>query len=288
MKDKIVFITGAGRGIGRVAAIALARQGANLVLTAREAGQVPDLKKDIISNCGHNRVDILTGDLSLMNDVRNITKQFRNRYDRVDVLINNAAIMSGNKRVETAEGIEKTIATNLIAPFLLTAGLFPCLARSADARIINTASSAHWQNARPDFQDIESRKRYSGLKAYGDSKLFLILFTQQLSRRIQQKGLRNITVNSLHPGAVATNFAGNSDLGWFMNLAFRVSQPFFISTRKGADTIIYLASSPEAAGISGKYFYKRKPAKVAAKHNSIENEQAVWKFCEERTDGPFL
>jgi NAD(P)-dependent dehydrogenase (short-subunit alcohol dehydrogenase family) len=283
MKNKIVLITGATSGIGKATAIALAKQGAHLVLHGRNAAKITALKQELIELSGNNYIDILVADLFLMADVRKMAVEFNNKYNHLDVLINNAGMMMGNMREETAEGIEKTIALNLFAPFLLTTLLLPKLKASESARIINISSSAQQQNAKPDFNDFQSRHNYSPLKVYGNTKLFLILMGQYMARSLKVAGISNITVNSLHPGAVASNFSVESNLGWLLNTLGKLVRRFFKTPEQGADTIIYLATSPEVEGVSGKYFIDRKYAVVNKKYDTVENEEIIWKYCEKET-----
>lgn len=277
MNDKIILITGATSGIGKAAATALAKQGAHVILHGRNRQKTEALKIELIALCGHTRIDTVIADLFLISEVRKMAAELQQRYDRIHILINNAGTMMGNQREVTSEGIEKTIAINLLAPFLLTNLLLPQL--SENARVINVASSAHRQNAKPDFEDIESKKNYTPLKTYGNAKLFLILMSQHLARQASY-----FTVNTLHPGAVATNFSVESNLGWFLNFLSKIARRFFKTAEQGADTMIYLASSAEAEGITGKYFSDRKPAPVNEKYDNRKNEELIWKYCSERVN----
>lgn len=277
MKDKIILITGATSGIGKAAATTLAKQGAHIILHGRDARKTEALKMELIAVCGHTRIDTVIADLFLMKEVRTMASLLQQKYNRLDVLINNAGTMMSKQREVTAEGIEKTIAINLMAPFLLTNLLLPLLKASESARIINVSSSAHRQNAAPDFNDIESVKNYAPLKVYGNAKLFLILVSQYLAHQ-----LSGITVNTLHPGAVATNFSVESNLGWLLNFLNKLARLFFKTAEQGADTMIWLASSAKAEGMTGKYFINRKPAPVNKKYDMLQNEELIWKYCSER------
>jgi NAD(P)-dependent dehydrogenase (short-subunit alcohol dehydrogenase family) len=288
MKDKIVLITGASSGIGKATALALAKQGAHVIIHGRDAAKTEAVKREILSLGGRHHVDTLIADLFSLREVRKMAESFKRRYDQLDVLINNAGIMMGREREETEDGNEKTIGLNLLAPFLLTDLLLEPLKKSPGARIINVSSSAHRQNARPDFTDIQSGKAYSPLKVYGNAKLFVILFSQRLAAGLKEKGIGNITVNTLHPGAVASNFSVDSDLGWPLRLLGKMARRFFKTPEQGADTLVYLASSPEVENVSGKYFIDRKPAGVNKRYNTPENEQAIWSFCERQTGVKFL
>jgi NAD(P)-dependent dehydrogenase (short-subunit alcohol dehydrogenase family) len=284
MKGKIILITGATAGIGKAAALALAKQGARVVIHGRNEAKLAAVQQEIILACGHYQVDVLVGDLLLLSDVRKMADTFNSRYERLDVVINNAGSMMGSKRQETPEGHEKTIAINLLSPFLLTGLLLDKLMQGPGARIINVASSAHKQNAKPDFDDLESKQGgYAPLRIYGNAKLFLILASQQLNRRLKAKGIQHITVNSLHPGAVSTSFLENSHLDGFWRVLMLLSRRFFKTPEQGADTMVYLASSPAVEGVSGQYFVNRKPAAVNRRYNSLENEKKVWDYCVAQT-----
>jgi NAD(P)-dependent dehydrogenase (short-subunit alcohol dehydrogenase family) len=293
MKDKIILITGATSGIGKAAAMALAKQGAHVIIHGRSEEKAKATQQEIITACReagiktgngtrneagneHPHVDILVADLFLLSEVRKMADTFNARYDHLDVLINNAGMMMNTNRETTSEGNEKTIAVNLLAPFLLTQLLMGKL--TTNARIINVASSAHKESAKPDFNDMQLEKNYSPLRAYGNAKLFLILYTRQLAKK-----LNGITVNSLHPGAVASNFSAESNLGPVLNFLGKIARRFFKTAEQGADTIIYLATSPDVKNISGKYYVNRHPAEVAKKYNTPQNEALVWVFCEQQT-----
>lgn len=285
---KIILITGATSGIGKAAAIALAKQGNQIIIHGRDLEKTEKVRKEIIQICEHDNIDILVADLYSLEEVRKMAAKFNQKYAQLDVLINNAGSLMGNKREISMEGNEKTIALNLLTPFLLTALLFDKLRKSKSARIINVSSSAHKQNAKPDFKDPQNATSYAPLKVYGNAKLFLILISQCLDKKLKMNEIDNLTVNTLHPGAVASNFSVESDLGIFINYIGKLARLFFKTSEQGADTIVYLASSSEIEGVSGKYFIDRKPAKVGVKYNTPENENLIWKYCEQVTRLKFL
>lgn len=283
MENKIVLITGATGGIGKAAAFELARQGARVIIHGRNAVRATVVQQEILSTHPHAQVDILIADLFLQSEVRRMANDFLSRYDRLDVLINNAGCMIGNQREVTSEGHERMLALNLFAPFLLTALLMPALRNSASARIINVSSSSHRETARPDFNDLAGERNYAPLRTYGNSKLFLILVSQWLVHRLHSLGVRHVSVNTVHPGAVASEFLNGKDLGALLNFAMKTFRFLFKTPEQGADTLVFLASSPAVESITGKYFINRKPARVAARYNSRQNEEVVWQFCEEKT-----
>lgn len=280
---RIILITGATSGIGREVAFALAKGGAHVIIHGRDKVKTDILRHEIILSCGHLFVDSIVADLFLLSEVRHMAQQINERYKNLDVLINNAGGIMGAKREETPEGHEKTVALNLFAPFLLTELLLDKLKNSNDGRIVNVSSVAHKHLAKPDLDDIENKKDYSVSKAYGDAKLFLILISQKLSRDLRAAGITNVSVNTLHPGLVASNFLGGSGLSSLVKFISKISIPFSKTPSQGAETIIYQASSDDIKGVTGKYFDNCKPVKVSRKYNLVENENRVWDYCEKVT-----
>ncbi len=268
MHGKVCLITGGTDGIGRVTAEALAQAGANLTIVARNPQKTAAVVKEIQEKTGNQEVAYLLGDLSVQSEVRRVAEEFRQQHDQLHVLINNAGAMFINHQV-SRDGIEMTFALNHLAYFLLTNLLLDLLISSAPARIINVSSGAHI-GGKISFEDLRNPSSYSGWRAYSQSKLANILFTYELARRLQGTG---VSVNTLHPGFVATNF-GRSNGGFFDPL-FRLAQVFAISPEKGAQTSIYLATSTEVEGITGKYFSKQKPV---ASSNASYNEETARKL----------
>jgi NAD(P)-dependent dehydrogenase (short-subunit alcohol dehydrogenase family) len=251
MQGKTVVATGATSGIGEIAAIELARMGARIVFIARDAKRAGTTlaKLEAVAPARGHRAHI--ADLSLVAEARRVGGEIAASEARVDVLINNAGAIFSDRRV-TAEGLEMTFALNHMAYFTLTGCLRERLVASAPARVVSTASAAH-AGARLDFGDLQCARDYSAMRAYRRSKLANILFTRELAKRLAGTG---VTANCLHPGVVASRF-GDEAGGWTARL-FPIFKRFAISPTQGADTIVYLASSPEAATASGAYFAKRK------------------------------
>ena len=242
---RTILITGATRGIGRAAAEALAGAGASVIVHGRDALRVGV----VVSIAGRRgRVDGMVADLASLADVRRLAAEIDARYDRLDVLINNAGLATRRREV-TVDGFERQLAVNHLAPFLLTHLLLPKLKASAPARIVNVASNAH-HRAAFDIDDLNwERRPYSPLGAYGATKLANVLFTRELAKRLRGTG---VTANCLHPGVVATNiFNGLGVIGRLFSI---VSKPFLLSSSKGAETTVYLATSGDVAGTSGEYF----------------------------------
>ncbi|HKH81172.1 MAG TPA: SDR family oxidoreductase [Methylovirgula sp.] len=253
MQGKTVVITGATSGIGEVAALRLAGMGARIVMVARSKtrGEATLARlKEQAPGLAHK---VHYADLALLAEMKRVAAQIAASEPRIDVLINNAGALF-SKRQLTPDGFELTFALNHLSYFVVTAGLRERLLASAPARIVNTSSDAH-KGARFDIDDLQTAKKYTGIQAYARSKLANILFTHELARRLQRTGL---TANALHPGVVATRFGHES--GGIVSSLLKLVQYFAISPEKGAATIVYLASSPEVAGVSGEYFYKCKPA----------------------------
>jgi NAD(P)-dependent dehydrogenase (short-subunit alcohol dehydrogenase family) len=257
MKGKVVVITGATSGIGEIAAQRLAAMGARIVLVARNAARGQKTLTRLPSLGAGTAHSIYYGELSRIADCKRVAAEICAAEPRVDVLINNAGALFGSRQV-TSDNLEETFATNHLGYFVLTMGLRDTLRAAGSARVVSTASDAH-KGYTLDFDDLQSTKGYSAIRAYGRSKLCNILFTRELARRWAGSG---ITANCLHPGFVATRFGDAS--GGLLSSVVRFAKYFAISPEKGAETIVYLASSPEVSGTSGEYFYKCRPATPTA------------------------
>jgi NAD(P)-dependent dehydrogenase (short-subunit alcohol dehydrogenase family) len=251
MQGKVVVITGATSGIGSVAAETLAGMGARIVLVARDRARAEAELARLREKAPGAAHQVHYADLSRIPDMQRVAGEIAAAEPRIDVLINNAGALFGS-RILTPDGLEMTFATNHMSYFVLTEGLRERLLASAPARVINTSSNAHTR-AKLEFGDLQSANDYGGFKVYGRSKLANILFTRELARRLAGTG---VTANSLHPGFVATRF-GDQSSGAF-SFVIRIAKTFAISPEKGAETIVFLASSDEVAKVSGEYFYKNR------------------------------
>ena len=253
MNGKVVLITGANSGIGKETALGLAKMGASLVLVCRDKGKGEAAREEIAKATGNGSIELLVADLLLQREVRRVAAEFKDNHPRLDVLINNAGA-SFTGYAETEDRVERAMAVNYFTPFLLTNLLLDTLKKSSPSRVVNVASSEHY-GGHLDLNNVSRDRRMGvvGSGAYSRSKLALILFTYELAKRLQSTG---VTVNCLHPGAVRTNIWSHA--GAFTAL-FRLLSVFMLSAEKGAETSIYLASSPEVEGMSGKYFEKRMP-----------------------------
>ena len=268
MKGKRVVITGPTKGIGRVAAVELAKMGAELILVARDEARAKELASEI------GGADVFIGDLSSIAEVKRVGDEIVKKYDRIDVLINNAGAINMD-REKTVDGLERTFATNHLAYFVLTDKLLPALKNAPKARIVSVASEAHRQGT-IDFDDLQFEKRWSGMDAYFASKLANILFTAELARRLEGT---KVTANSLHPGMINSGFMVNNSgiiaLGW------KLITPFMKSTDQGARTTIFLASDPSVEGVTGKYFEKCRERKPSRKARDMAAATRLWQVSED-------
>ena len=269
MKGKVVVITGATSGIGEVAAQRLASMGARIVLVARNAARGQKTLTRLPGVGSGSPHSIYYGDLSRISESKRVAAEIAAAEPRVDVLINNAGALFSTRRL-TADNLEQTFATNHMAYFVLTLGLKASLLAAAPARVVSTASDAH-KGYTLDFTDLQAEKGYSAIRAYGRSKLCNILFTRELARRWSGKG---VTANCLHPGFVATRFGDGS--GGFLSGVVRIAKMFAITPEKGAETIVYLACSPDVSASSGQYFYKCRPATPTAGGRDDAAANRLW------------
>jgi retinol dehydrogenase 12 len=282
MKGRVVVITGATSGIGQVAAENLAGMGARIVQVARDRGRGEAAMKRLGGRVPDVTHSIYYADLSRLSEMKRVASEIAKAEPRIDVLINNAGAMFGSRQL-TEDGLELTFALNHMAYFVLTQGLKERLLASAPARVVNTASDAH-ATATLDLNDLQSAEAYRGnfletlryggpgFKVYGRSKLCNILFTRELARRLAGTG---VTANCLHPGFVATRFGDQT--GGLISFGIRIAKRFALSPQQGAETVTYLASSPEVASVTGEYFDKCRPAKPSPEAQDDAMAQRLWK-----------
>lgn len=278
MERKVVLITGATDGLGKAAALALAKQGATVVIVGRDPAKTRATAGEIKEQSGTPSADGLVADLSSMAEVRRLANELRQGYSRLDVLINNAGAIFA-RRQATVDGYERTFALNHLSQFLLTNLLLDMLEAGAPSRIINVSSQAH-EGGAIDFDDLQGERSYGigGGRAYSRSKLANIMFTYELARRLAGAG---VTANALHPGTVATRFG--EDNGGMMRLGMRMFHRFAISAEEGADTIIYLASSPEVEGVTGRYWEKRRPIRSSPASYDEGAQKRLWDVSAQMT-----
>ncbi len=264
MKNKTCLVTGANSGIGLETARGLAAKGAQVIMVCRDQHKGEAARQDIIVTTGNDKVDLLIADLASLPSVRQLVDTIKSNYDHLHVLINNAGLMTKQREVSD-DGFELQFAVHHLATFVLTQALLDRLRSSAPARIINVTSMLH-KCGRLNFDDLQGEKKFSSLGAYGQSKLAMLHYTYDLAEKIQGSG---VTVNALHPGAVATNIGFPSWMGIFL-----------ASPEKGARTSLYLAMSPEVEGTSGKYFVNCKPAKSSKASYHREDGRRLWEITE--------
>ncbi len=280
MSGKVCLVTGATAGIGLETARELARRGAVVVGVGRSAEKSASVAAQIRQQTGSQAVEYLLADLSQQSQVRRLAQEFRARYSRLDVLVNNAGAFF-MKRYLSADGLELTFALNHLSPFLLTNLLLETLIASgkpgAAARVVNVSSGAHF-GAKLDFNDLQSQ-RYSGWGAYSLSKLANVLFTYELARRLADQP---VTANVLHPGFVASNFATNNGRLWRWVLA--LMKPWTLTPERGAQTSLLLATSPKLESVTGKYFDDQQREMPSAKISyDRQNQQRLWQTSLELT-----
>jgi NAD(P)-dependent dehydrogenase (short-subunit alcohol dehydrogenase family) len=275
MKAKVCVITGASSGIGKSSAAGLAKLGATVVMVCRNKGRGETARDEIrkLTSVKEENLDLMVADLSSLDSVRSLATSILGNYQGLDVLINNAGLIL-SKRTPTPDGLETTFEVNYLSHFLLTNLLLSLLKASAPSRIINVSSDAH-VGGRIRFDDLQGEGRYRGMKAYSQSKLAQILFTHELSRRLDGTG---VTVNSVHPGVVRTNW-GRTGAG-VLSVVLKLVGPFARSPEKGADTVVYLASSPEVGSVTGKYFFDRKATRSSKESYDEADSEKLWRVSE--------
>jgi NAD(P)-dependent dehydrogenase (short-subunit alcohol dehydrogenase family) len=276
MDGKLVMVTGATGGIGYVTARELARMGARVIVVGRDPAKCDRVVGEIKAGTGNDGVSSLCADLSSLGEVRRLAAEFRAAHDRLDVLVNNAGAIFDQRRL-SADGIEMTFALNHLSYFLLTDLLLDALRAAPAARIVNVASRAH-MGARLDFDDLQCENRYSTRLAYQRSKLANVFFTYELAKRL---GETPVTANALHPGLVATGFGGNN--GPLFRFALRAYFKVFgaIDEEEGARTSIYLASAPEVARVTGRYFVEEKETPSSDVSHDEEAARRLWEISAE-------
>ena len=267
-----IVITGATSGIGQQTALRLSEMGHRLALVARSKTRAEATTRRIHARTPGAVVEWFFADLSVQKDVHKLAESLRERIDTIDVLINNAGVMSLSRKT-TANGLEVTFAVNHMAYFILTQGLLDHM--SENSRIVNVASAAHF-GVELDFDDLQSEEAYHGFGVYKRSKLCNVLYTSELARRLEG---RTVTVNCCHPGFVASRFAHNN--GLLARAALLAMRPWMISSKRGAETPTYLAVSPEADGVTGKYFDECKVRRSSRASQDPESAARLWKLSEE-------
>ena len=278
MKNKICLVTGATAGIGEVTALKLAAMGATVVGVGRNPTKCEATATRIRTETGNANVEFLVADLSSQAQIRTLVASFRQKYPRLDVLVNNAGAFHFDRQL-SVDGIEMTFALNHLGYFLLTNLLVDLLKQSAPARIVSVSSSAHYSGTL-NVDDLEMTQKFQGWPAYSNSKLANVMFTYELARRMEGTG---VTATVLHPGWVATDFAYNNLRGVLKLFSpiYRLFQKLTaITPEEGAETMLYLATSPEVEGVTGKFFDKSREKRAAEEADDVEKAKKLWEISE--------
>ena len=279
MAGKVVLITGGTGGIGKATAIGLASIGARVGITGRDLARAELAAADIRAASGNPAVDAFAADMTSQAEVRRLAVAILDAYPRLHVLVNNVGGFWAHRH-PTTDGLERTFALNHLAPFLLTNLLLDRLKASAPARVVTVSSGAQ-SMGRIAFDDLQGARNYSGQRAYNQSKLANVMFTNELARRLEGTG---VTATSVHPGVVRTNF-GAEDQAWFFTVISRVVRPLLKTPALGAQTPIYLASSPDMDGISGQFFVNRKPKAANKVAYDTDMTARLWRVSADLVKG---
>lgn len=272
----IAIVTGANSGIGKATTLGLLKAGYHVGMVCRNPQKAEAAKKELIAQTGKDSIEIFIADLSKTADIRKVAEEIRNLYDHIDRLVNNAGMLPNSERETSIDGWELTFAINHMSYFTLTQELLPLLKNAPAARVISVASEAH-RSGRFDPTNLQLEKGYNTFKAYGNSKLFNIMFARELAIRLEGTG---ITSYSLHPGVVNTGFAKDSKS--FFATLFNLGRALMISPEKGADTSLYLCLEEGIEHLNGRYFVKRKPARPSVKSATNDADcEALWELSEE-------
>ena len=269
MEGKVVIVTGANSGIGKVTARELARQGATVVLGCRNEGRGTAARDELRRDTGRTDIELLLVDLASEASIRDFAQEVLSRYDRLDVLVNNAGVYLP-KRQTTMDGFEATFGINHLGTFLLTHLLLDRLKTTAPSRVVTLSSAGH-MGGRIDFDDLMAERRYVPMRVYCNSKLANLLFARELARRLDGTG---VTSNAVHPGAVGTEFA--QDEPGLFNMAMKAFKPFILTPEKGARTTIHAASSPAVEGVTGEYFSRSKVARSSRTGRDMALAGRLW------------
>lgn len=270
MTGKVCLITGANRGIGKATSLGLANMNATVIMVCRDEQLGQAARAEIIAETGNQAVELLVADLASQKSIHQLGNAFKDRHRQLHVLVNNAGLAKRHRTL-TEDGLETTFAVNHLAPFLLTNLLLDSLKAGASARIVTVASMVH-QWGWIDFDDLQGERRYRMSKAYNQSKLANVLFTYELAHRLEGTG---VTANCVHPGMVITDL-GREYTGFMALMANKLWRPFMKSPRKGAETVIYLASSPDVESVTGKYFANSRAVRSSHASNNEALARRLW------------
>lgn len=279
MDNKIILVTGASDGIGKETAMTLAKQGHAIIIHGRNKQKLQAVYNDIKAETGNTNIDMFTADFLSFAEIKRFADTIKQKYDRLDILINNAGAQFTDKRETTIDGHEKTMMINVFAPFLLTTLLLDLLKKSPSARVVTVSSASHKMGGKPNLNDIELKNNYTMSRAYGFSKLYVIWVMRHFITETKKSGINNITFNCVHPASTQTNLARESSSSLRFRIIMFLWKPMLISLAKGAKSSIEAAVSPELEGVTGKYFGPKGEEKVSDKYYSTQNEQIIWDYC---------
>jgi len=278
MESKIILITGASDGIGKETAKALAKQGHTIIMHGRNPQKTKSAYEKVKEESGNNKIEYITADFLSLAEIKQFADTIIQRYNRLDVLINNAGAQFTSKREMTAEGQEKTMMINVFSPHLLTLLLLDLLKKSPSARVVTVASAAHKMAGKPDLKDIELKNNYSMGKAYGLSKLYVIWIMRHFVSEMKKASISNITFNTVHPASATSSLGRESTKSLITKIIYFLWRPLMKTAAEGAASSIYAATSPELEGVTGKYYGLKGEEKPSDKYYSIQNEQIVWDY----------
>lgn len=279
MDSKIILVTGASDGIGKETAMTLAKQGHTIIIHGRNKQKLQTVYNDIKAETGNTNIDMFTADFLSLAEIKCFADTIKQKYDRLDVLINNAGAQFTDKRETTIDGHEKTMMINVFAPFLLTTLLLDLLKKSPSARVVTVSSASHKMGGKPNLNDIELKNNYTMSRAYGFSKLYVIWVMRHFITETKKAGINNITFNCVHPASTQTNLARESSSSLRFRIIMFLWKPMLISLAKGAKSSIEAAVSPKLESVTGKYFGPKGEEKVSDKYYSTQNEQIIWDYC---------
>lgn len=282
MEKKIILITGATDGIGKEAVKMLVKEGHKVIIHGRNPVKIKKVMEEIKTEFKDADLDSAESDLLSFKQIVNMVQSLKEKYDHIDVLINNAGAVFDNQRKLTEDKEERTFQLNVFSPFLLSHLLLPLLQKSKSGRIIFEGSSAHSASRRPDFNDMKCDKNYGAQGNYNLSKLYVIWVVRYFAKFLKKKGINNVTINTTHPGFVGSQFGQNADKGFLVNIIYKIGWYFSDTVDKGAISEVFLATSPKVEGVSGKYFSNKcEEEQPKEKYYSLENEKKIWDYCVE-------
>ncbi|WP_433751803.1 SDR family oxidoreductase [Paenibacillus amylolyticus] len=278
MSNQTAIVTGANSGMGLATTIELARQGYRVIMACRSEKRGQEALQEAVRQSGSSTIELMLCDLGSLESIRQFARTFRERHDRLDVLVNNAGVVMV-KRKETSDGFEQSIGINHLGHFLLTLLLIEPLKAAKQGRVVNVSSGAY-KAGKIHFEDPHLHKGYNPIKSYAQSKLANVLFTRALARKLSGT---SVTVNCLHPGAVGTSIGVDRNTGFGTSImALAGKLPFFLSPEEGARTAVYLATSPEVVGITGRYFYQQREQQLKAHAVDDASAERFWAWSEEQ------